>query len=76
MGQRSLDVGKDAEERINQIFRLMTFSGATFSSQDDGDKRRMAATVAEGTAPKPVQVNAGASAGRPYSGNKMPRTTL
>lgn len=52
---------------------LDDFSRATSTKQSVGDKRTMAATVAEGTAPKPVQVNAGASVARPNSGNEIPR---
>jgi hypothetical protein len=45
------------------------FSRATFPARAGGDKQGMAATVAEGTAPKPVQVNAEASGGRSNSGD-------
>ena len=57
------------KEELDKIF-----SGSAFSEKSDGDKQRMAATAEEGTAPKPVQVNAGASVGRPNSGNEIPRT--
>jgi hypothetical protein len=48
------------------------FCGST-SAAMPCDNRRMAATVEEGTAPKPVQVNAGANVRRPNSGNEIGR---
>lgn len=60
--------GQHAESKKDEL-GIKNFSGSAFSAQADGDKRRMAATAEEGTAPKPVEVNADANVRRSNSGN-------
>lgn len=64
-----IDISAEPVIKEAKVPKIKDFSGSASSSEDEGDKRRMAATAEEGTAPKPVEVNAEANVRQSNSGN-------